>query len=377
MKVLFVSDFILAEEQGAKKSTIAHYESLKDIFGKHNVDVIALNSTYHSDDANIVCREEKQGRIDKLKNILVGRPFLLNRSAERKILELCTSGIYSLIFIDHSIYGTTVKKIKKVANIPVICYFHGIMQYQNDQLKAENKISHRYGLICKSMKENEGETVKYADKCLILNERDNRNLKKYYGVKSKYLFPVYYTDTANIDKNVRTDEFTLLFVGGYFWPNIQGITWFIDNVMPKVKSQIMLYIVGHRMEELREDLTRNNVTVVGSVENLDEWYNKADLVVGPIFKGEGMKTKTCEALMYGKRYLGTDEALEGYEGLNDYRCNSANEFIQRINKFCESRPPKFSGEMRKLYEDKYSPQMAKKLLLKAFSDAGVQNISEE
>ena len=68
------------------------------------------------------------------------------------------------------------------------------------------------------------------------------------------------------------------------------------------------------MEELREDLTRNNVTVVGSVENLDEWYNKADLVVGPIFKGEGMKTKTCEALMYGKRYLGTDEALEGYEG---------------------------------------------------------------
>lgn len=54
MKVLFVSDFILAEEQGAKKSTIAHYESLKDIFGKHNVDVIALNSTYHSDDANIV-----------------------------------------------------------------------------------------------------------------------------------------------------------------------------------------------------------------------------------------------------------------------------------------------------------------------------------
>ena len=85
MKVLFVSDFILAEEQGAKKSTIAHYESLKDIFGKHNVDVIALNSTYHSDDANIVCREEKQGRIDKLKNILVGRPFLLNRSAEKNI----------------------------------------------------------------------------------------------------------------------------------------------------------------------------------------------------------------------------------------------------------------------------------------------------
>lgn len=74
MKVLFVSDFILAEEQGAKKSTIAHYESLKDIFGKHNVDVIALNSTYHSDDANIVCREEKQGRIQRINKFCESRP---------------------------------------------------------------------------------------------------------------------------------------------------------------------------------------------------------------------------------------------------------------------------------------------------------------
>ena len=46
MKILFISDFILAEEQGAKQSTKAHYQTLKDIFGVDNVDVAALNSTY-------------------------------------------------------------------------------------------------------------------------------------------------------------------------------------------------------------------------------------------------------------------------------------------------------------------------------------------
>lgn len=377
MKVLFISDFILAEEQGAKKSTIAHYESLKDIFGADNVQVVALNSTYSTDDINIIYKKVKQSKLKILESILLGVPFLMSKSDENEILRLCKINDYALIFVDHSIYGSVIEKIRKVCDTPVVSYFHGIIQYQNEQFSKNNKIRFRDRLVWKNIKKNEQDTVKYSNCCLILNERDNRNLEKYYGVKSKYLFPVYYTDTANIDKTVHTDEFTLLFVGGYFWPNIQGITWFVDNVMPKVNSQIMLYIVGNRMEELREKLARKNVTVVGGVKNLDEWYNKADVVVGPIFKGEGMKTKTCEALMYGKRYLGTDEALEGYEGLDDYRCNSKGEFIERINELYESRPPKFSSEMRKLYEDKYSPQMAKKLLLKAFSDVGVQNISEE
>jgi hypothetical protein len=82
MKILFISDFILAEEQGAKKSTIAHYESLKDIFGADNVQVVALNSTYSSDDINIIYKKVKQSKLKILESILLGVPFLMSKSDE-------------------------------------------------------------------------------------------------------------------------------------------------------------------------------------------------------------------------------------------------------------------------------------------------------
>ena len=42
-----------------------------------------------------------------------------------------------------------------------------------------------------------------------------------------------------------------------------------------------------------------------NVDCLETWYEKADVVISPIFLGSGMKTKTAEALMYGKPILGT------------------------------------------------------------------------
>ena len=65
-------------------------------------------------------------------------------------------------------------------------------------------------------------------------------------------------------------------------------------------------------------------------------------------------TKTTEALMWGKNYLATGHALTGYEGLEDCRCGTAQEFADRINAMIAARPAKYSPEMRRLYEEKYS-----------------------
>ena len=49
-------------------------------------------------------------------------------------------------------------------------------------------------------------------------------------------------------------------------------------------------------------------------------------VTSEVETGSGMKVKTCEALMYGKNILGTDEAFEGYEldtARVGGRCNNA------------------------------------------------------
>jgi hypothetical protein len=80
-------------------------------------------------------------------------------------------------------------------------------------------------------------------------------------------------------------------------------------------------------------------------------------MVSPIFKGGGMKVKTCEALMYGKNIFGTSEAFIGYE--IDYDkvgalCNTKEEFIDTINNYCSTKREKFNEYSRKCFLENYS-----------------------
>ena len=65
-------------------------------------------------------------------------------------------------------------------------------------------------------------------------------------------------------------------------------------------------------------------------------------------------TKTAEALMWGKNYLATGHALTGYEGVEESRCDTAQEFADKINAMINSRQAKYNPKMRRLYEEKYS-----------------------
>ena len=59
-------------------------------------------------------------------------------------------------------------------------------------------------------------------------------------------------------------------------------------------------------------------------------------------------------MMFGKTVLGSDEAFCGYEGLNNYLCNTADDFIKRITDYKRNGVKKFNEEIRKVYLDKYS-----------------------
>ena len=370
-RALFISDFILAEEQGAKHLTKSHYETLKEIYGDENVDVVAINSIDESWNKHFLYREAQPTKLKKLWNIISGSSFLLSKSGENRIIELCHKNKYDLVFVDHSIYGKLIKRIKVECSIPVVSFFHGIMAFQTEEYQRLNRTSLLYFIPKYNIKTNEMLTVKYCDKCVLLNYRDELNLVKFYGRKADLLLPIYLESNIEIIDEYSTDKFDLLFVGGYFWPNVHGIKWFAENVMPQLPEKVRLTIVGNNMDKLKNEFHDSRINVIGRVYSLQDYYNRADAVVGPIFEGEGMKTKTCEALMYGKIYLGTDEALEGYIGLDDYRCNTKDDFINKITGLIKENCNKYHDDMRNIYLKYYSPIMAKEVLLETFKDLGL------
>jgi glycosyltransferase involved in cell wall biosynthesis len=124
----------------------------------------------------------------------------------------------------------------------------------------------------------------------------------------------------------------ILFVGSYFKPNIEGISWFANKVASNINISVL--VVGKDMERINGLNFPSNVKIIGGVEDLGEYYQASMAVIMPIFSGSGMKVKTAEAMMYGKPIIGTDEALRGYEidsieGV--YRCNSEDDFIKAID----------------------------------------------
>ena len=94
-------------------------------------------------------------------------------------------------------------------------------------------------------------------------------------------------------------------------PTINGLDWFLKYVLPYIDCKLM--VIGREMKKYSSPDITEKVEIIGEVEDLSVYYEMADAIICPIFIGDGMKTKTAEAMMYGKTIFATDEALEGYD----------------------------------------------------------------
>ena len=210
----------------------------------------------------------------------------------------------------------------------------------------------------------ERNAVRHSDKVICLSERDSRLLQSVYGRSATHVSSMALQDKmpANFAQYAkRPREKFALFVGGTFYANRAGIAWFVKEVAPHINIKIC--IVGRGFEQYREELEIDGkVEVIGGVVCLADWYQKAQFVIAPIFDGSGMKTKVAEALMYGKKIIGTPEAFSGYvdvAGRAGHVCASADEFVAAINAADDMLHSDFDRELRNIYEQTYSYSAAK------------------
>ena len=254
---------------------------------------------------------------------------LYKASEEKKILKYIEEIDPDLLFLDTSILGKILKKVNK--RIKIIVYMQNVeKEYAKNRILNEGM---RYFPAYMATVYNEKIAVKYANKLICLNDRDACLVEKIYHRKSNFLLPIAFQDRFDQARIYRKDSSNiLLFIGSFFGANYDGIKWFIKNVMPELKDY-KLIIIGKNFENVKKELENDNVTVVGTVENLDEYYEQYFNIVMPIQYGSGMKVKTAEAMMFGMNIFATDEALMGYNA--DYvngifRCNTKDEFVNEI-----------------------------------------------
>ena len=103
-----------------------------------------------------------------------------------------------------------------------------------------------------------------------------------------------------------------MFVGSGSLPNLDGITWFIDEVWPTIIAKVpaaRLAIYGSVCARLSR--RSSEIELYGNVELLEPHYDRARLSIVPLRVGSGLKIKIIEAISVGIPIVTTEVGAQG------------------------------------------------------------------
>lgn len=266
----------------------------------------------------------------RIKNFLLLQSYGLTNMVSQSFDNLLNDNKYDFIFFDGSTYGGLVKKANK-KGIRSICFFHNVeRKYYKDKARLTKSLLDRF--IIPYIVYNERKSVRYSDYIITLNERDSDELMTAYGRSADFIWPTSFP-SAEINGSIASNEPYLLFVGTNFFANVEAVRFIIEKLSSQSKFPIK--IVGSVCDYFKCRLMPENVEFVGKVDDLAPWYRGAIAMLLPILSGSGLKTKTIEALSYGKYIIGSPEAFEGID-IKSYPdagviCSEVSDYIKEIS----------------------------------------------
>ena len=345
-----------------------HYKALCDIFGRENIFFINLSPTEKECRLqNYISYGKYKSVLDRVHRWMQGNMMFISNDIISEICEVINSNAIRTVFIEDSVFGNLVKKIKKnCKECKVLSFYHDVKadlykQWMDNERTLKSKIEYTIGI------RQEYVNQKYADINIVFNERDAKTYQVYYGKRPEAILPLP-APVPSISHDImnsiteKDDKKHILFVGKKYYPNLVGFKWFVDNVLPSLTANIQVDVVGRGLEELRSEYSDLRINVIGGVESLNPYYENADIVIAPLFDGGGMKSKTVEALSFGKIFVGTEESLFGFweemdsdiRGKTCYQCNTQEEWIQTINNLANDDIHKFNEDVFELFKAKFS-----------------------
>lgn len=315
MKALFIGRNYLTLDDGGKIVTKRNVDFLKKIC--EQVDEVL----------------RPRGNMQTfLKNIILNEGYGYTYEIKKQFNALVNTNQYDFVWLDGSCDSSIAIECHK-KNIPIICFYHNIETIFYN-LKAINSASLKDKVFAKYIQKIEKKTSTLAKYHILLNARDASEVAERYNVECDLILPTSFSKiSSNLLKTYETSDAYLLFVGSNFWANIEGLDFFFKEIAPHIKIKIR--IVGGICDSFINQELPQNVSLEGKVDNLDPYYANALAVISPIISGSGTKTKTIEALRYGKTIIGSPEAMMGvpdkYYPKICKVCKSSLDYIKAIN----------------------------------------------
>lgn len=300
---------------------------------------------------------------------LHGRIGGFDRAAAAELGERLADPAITTLICDGSQLGAAAALARKVRpDVPVITFCHNCeTEFFADALRITPGI--RAVSVLAGHWRAERLAVKHSTRIVTLSARDSEALARRFGRGADAIVPLALDDARDpaAVPQQRGEPPYVLFVGGGFFGNIEGLRWYSRTVGPALSVRTL--VVGRGLETLSP--LPGQVELVGPVDDLSPWYAGAALVIAPILSGSGMKTKLAEALMHGKRVVGTAEAFAGYGPevvAANHQCDDPAAFAAAITAALADLPPAFDPVLRALYERHHSRSAFRAGLAAALAD---------
>ena len=165
----------------------------------------------------------------------------------------------------------------------------------------------------------EEEILRAFDRVIAIQPEEALLLGEMVGPERVVCAPHAHVIHSAPDSPTHTDPPTILLVAGATDFNIDGLAWFLNEVLPIVRSSVTCrLVVAGRICGSMDAVTGGRklpegVSLLGEYDDADDVYRHAEIVVNPSRFGGGLKIKTVEALCYGKALVTTPCGCQGLE----------------------------------------------------------------
>lgn len=263
---------------------------------------------------------------DMLRNLLSPVPYNASKYRQTKLRDFLEmyfkKNQVDIVHVDHLHLGWVADYLREWTKAPLVLREQNVEMtiMQRFAERRSNPLIKYYALLqYQKFKKFEPQVCRKFDKCVMISEMDVRRLQRIEPALDAVAIPAGIESELLEYEHMETIPFSLVHMGHLDWyPNLDGLNWFINSIFPRVVDEypattLYVYGGGDQRGLLIPEKVRDNIKIMGYVDNIWKEILNKTLAIVPLRIGSGIRLKILEMLAVGMPIITTPIGKEGIE----------------------------------------------------------------
>ena len=373
----------------------SYYTSLGLASQNMNVKVLAINTPKNWIDTNRIPDDfVKKTKFEFSKvdtrfkplhaflNLFGERSYFVERFFSKTfntdLIRILKKENYDIVHLEHlylSLYIDTIRKHSKASIVlrPQNVENQVWKRVLKNNIQPVKKVYLK--VATKRLEKFEMEVSKKVDGIIAISPGDAETFKIYAPKTPLIEVPAGFdfNSLSLYDFNKQFTNFPIFYhLGSMDWyPNIQGVRWFVKEVLPVIKTDcpdFVFRLAGKKMPRWIDKLQSKNLAIDGEPKDALKYHEDKAVMIVPLLSGGGLRVKIIEGMALGKTIISTSIGAEGIpytDQQNILIADDAETFADQIKRcmgskeFCRN----IGKHAQKLAIEKYDYQKTTKKMI--------------